>query len=73
MYRPDDVRQQQQAIRAGHLRDPRRQSIVVAVADLGGGHRVVLVDDRQRAELEQLGQRGARIEIAPAALAVFER
>ena len=73
VYRPDDVRQQQQAVGARHLRDPRREPVVVAVADLGGRHRVVFVDDRQRAELEQLGQRGARIEIAAPALAVFER
>ena len=51
-----DVRQQQQAVRARHLRDTRREAIVVAVADFGGRHRVVLVDDRQRTELEQLRQ-----------------
>ena len=44
-----DVRQQHQAVGAGHLRHARRQPVVVAVADLGGRHRVVLVDDRQRA------------------------
>ena len=53
---PGDIRQQQQAIRAGHLRDTRRQAIVVAVADFGGRHRVVFVDDRQCTELEQLRQ-----------------
>jgi hypothetical protein len=68
-----DIGQQQQAVRAGHLRHARREPVVVAVTDLRGRHRVVLVDHRQRAELEQLGQRGARIEIAAAVLAVFER
>ena len=54
------VRQQQQAIRARHLRDARRQPVVVAVADLGGGHRVVFVDDGQRTEFEQLATSVAR-------------
>ena len=40
------VRQQQQAVRARHLRDARGQPVVVAVADLGGRYGVVLVDDR---------------------------
>ncbi len=46
-----DVGQQHQAVGARHLRDARGQPVVVAVADLGGGHGVVLVDDRDRAEL----------------------
>ena len=68
-----DIRQQQQAIGADHLRHARREPIVVAVADFGGGHRVVLVDDRQRTEPQQLRQRGARIQIAAPVFAVFER
>ena len=69
---PVDVRQQHQAVRAGHLRHACRQAIVVAVADLGRGHRVVLVDHRQRAELEQRLERGARVQVAAAVLAVLE-
>ena len=68
-----DVRQQQQAVRAHHLRDTRREAVVVAIADFGGRDGVVLVDHRQRTEPDQLRQRGARIEIAAAAFAVFER
>src|SRR5262249_56343900 len=40
--------------------------------DRGGGHRVVLVDDRERAELQQRLERGTRVEVATAALAVLE-
>jgi len=69
---PLDVRQQHQAVRARHLRDARGQAIIVAVADLGGGHRVVLVDHRQRAEREERFEGGARVQVAAAALAVLE-
>ncbi len=41
-----NIRQQQQTVRADHLRDSRRQAIVVAVTDLGGGDCVVLVNYR---------------------------
>ena len=68
-----DIRQQHEAVRARHLRHARGQPVVVAVADLGGGDRVVLVDDRHRAQFEQRLERGARIQVAPAALAVLER
>ena len=67
-----DVREQHQAVRARHLRDPRRQAVVVAVADLGGRHRVVLVDHRQRIELEQRLEGRARVQIATTVLAVIE-
>ena len=46
---PVDVGEQHQAVGADHGGDARRQPVVVAVADLGGRHRVVLVDDRHRA------------------------
>ena len=70
---PVDVREQHQAVGRGHLRHARRQAVVVAVADLGGRHRVVLVDDRQRAERQQRLEGGARIQVAAALLAVLER
>ena len=43
-----DIRQQHQAIRFHHGGDTRGQPVIVAVADFGGGDRVVLVDDGQR-------------------------
>ena len=68
-----DVRQQHQAIGADHLRDARREPVVVAIADLGGRDRVVLVDDGDRAEPQQRRQRVARIQVAPPLLGVAER
>src|SRR5579871_4339424 len=47
-----DVREQHQTLRTRHLSDARREPVVVAVADLGGRDRVVLVDDGYRAERE---------------------
>ena len=44
-----DIREQHQAIGARHLRHARGQPVVVAVANLGGRHGVVFVDDRDGA------------------------
>ncbi len=41
-----DIREQHQALGAGHLRHTRAQAVVVAITDLGRGDRVVLIDDR---------------------------
>ena len=70
---PVDVGEQHQQVGAHHRRHARGQPVVVAVADFGGRHRVVLVDDRHRLHLEQRGDRGARVEIAAALLGVAER
>ena len=67
-----DVGQQHQAVRTRHLRDTGGETVVVAVADLGRGDRVVLVDDRDRAELEQRLQRVARVQVPPPLLGVAE-
>ena len=48
-----DVGQKHQHVGLGDVRDQRGQPVVVAEPDLLGGHGVVLVDDRQRAEREQ--------------------
>ena len=58
---------------ARHGGDAGRQPVIVAIADLGGGDRVVLVDDRHRLHLQQRRDGGARIEIAAALLGVAER
>ena len=50
-----DVGEQHQAVGAHHAGDAGRQAVVVAVADLGGRDRVVLVDDRHRALRQQRG------------------
>ena len=67
-----DVREQHEQIRPDHGRDARREAVVVAVADLGGGGGVVLVDDRHGAHLEQLLRRGARVEVATPLLGIGE-
>ncbi len=58
-----DVRQQHQRIRPDQMRDKRGKPVVVAEADLGGGHRVVLVDHRDHAELQELGERPLRVAV----------
>ena len=45
-------------------RDLRGEEVVVAEGDLVGRGRVVLVDDRDHAPLEQLAERLARVEVA---------
>ena len=60
-------------IGARHGGDARGQPVVVAVADFGGRDRVVLVDDRRGAHVEQAFDGRARVEIAPALLGVPER
>jgi hypothetical protein len=50
---PVDIGEQHQQVGAGHGRDARRQPVIVAIADFGGGDRIVLVDDRH-ADLQQL-------------------
>jgi len=68
-----DVGKQHQKVRAHHRRDAGRQAVIIAVADLGGGNTVVLVDDRDGLQLQQRRDGRARIEIAAAFLGVAER
>ncbi len=69
---PVDIREQHQAIGTGHLRDPRGQAVVVAVADLSRRYRVILVDYRYRAQAQERFERGACVQVAGALLAVFQ-
>ncbi len=68
-----DVGEQHQRVGADHLRDARRQTVVVAEADLGRRDRIVLVDHRHRAEREQLLDRGARVQVTAALFGVVGR
>ena len=68
-----DVGEQHEAIGAGHGGDAGREAVIVAIADLGGRDRVVLVDDRNAFQLQKLGERVAGVEIAAALLGVAER
>ena len=70
---PVDIGQQDQQVGAGHGGDAGGQPVIVAIADFAGGDRVVLVDDRHGADLQQLVDRGAGIEIAAALFGVAER
>ena len=45
-----DVGEQDQRLGQRHDRDPGREPVIVAEADLAGGHRVVLVDHRHDAQ-----------------------
>ena len=62
-----DVGQQHQPVGPHDVGDERGEAVVVAEADLVGGHRVVLVDDRHDAELEQPLERAARVGVVGAA------
>jgi hypothetical protein len=70
---PVHVRQQHQAIGTDHLRDACGQPIVIPVADLCGGHGVVLIDDWQGSELQQRAERAARVEVAASLFGVRQR
>ncbi len=66
------VGEQHEAVGARHLGDARREPVVVTIADLGCGHGVVLVDDRDRAEPQQRIERAARIQVATPHFGVAE-
>ena len=73
VVKPVDVGQQHQQVGAHHGGDARGEPVVVAVADLDGRHRVVLVDHRHAAPFQQLVDGRARVEIAAALFGVAER
>ena len=62
-----DVGEQHQAVGLHHMRHQRSEPIVVAEADLVGGHCVVLVDDRQHAELQQPRERPLSVAVVGSA------
>ena len=68
-----DVGEQHEAVGRHHGGDARRQAVVVAVADLRRRHGVVLVDDRDRLQVEQRLDGMARVEVAAPLLGVAER
>ena len=67
-----DVGEQDQQVGARHRCDPRGEAVIVAVADLAGCDRVVLVDDRNGAHGEETPKRRARVEIAAALFRVLQ-
>ncbi len=71
--KPVHVRQKDQCIGHDQLRDPRCQAVIIPVADLLGGNRVVLVDNGNHAPFDEPPQRTARVEETAAVLRVFGR
>ena len=67
-----DVRQQDEQVGADEDRHLRGEEVVVAEGDLVGRRRVVLVDDRDDAPVEQPAQRLARVEVVGARAHVEE-
>ena len=67
------VGEQDEQVRAGQHRHLGGEEVVVAEADLVGGGRVVLVDDRDDPPVEQLAQRAARVDVVGARAHVEER
>jgi hypothetical protein len=65
-----DVRQEDEEVGADQLACAGRQPVVVAVADLLGDHRVVLVDHRHDAEVEEGLKGGPGVEPATPDLGV---
>ena len=61
-----DIGEQYERVSLDHLSDQGGQAIVVAEAQLAGGHRVVLVEDRDDAEAEEAGQRRAHVRVVVA-------
>ena len=71
--KPRHIGEQNQEIRARHGRDAGGQAIVVAVAYFACRDRIVLVDDRHGAEIEEAANRRPRVQIAMALLGIAER
>ena len=67
------VGEQDEPVRADEHRDLRGEEVVVAEGDLVGGRRVVLVDDRHDAEVQQPAQGLTRVEVVRPRAHVEER
>ncbi len=70
---PVNVGQKHKAVCRHHAGHARSEPVIVAVTDLGSGHGVILIDDRDRPELEKCLDRVSRVEVAPSLLGIAER
>ena len=68
-----NVGQQNQNISPSHRGNLRGKTIVVAKADFVGCYGVILVNDRNNAQLKQRPHGRARIQVAAPVFTVFER
>ena len=66
VVQPVHVGEQHQRARPDQVRHEGREPVVVAEADLVGGHGVVLVDHRHRAQADEAGQRGSGVQVVVA-------
>ena len=71
--KPGDVGEQHEELGADQVRHEGGQAVVVAEADLLVGHRVVLVDDRDHAKVDQMAQGPARVQVLGAVHEVERR
>ena len=62
-----DVREEHQGVSRDHLGDQGGQAVVIAEAQLPGGHSVVLVEDRDDAEAEEAREGRAHVRVVVAA------
>ena len=70
---PGGVGEHHERVRVEQVGDERGEEVVVAVADLVVGDRVVLVHDREHAEVEQALQRLAGVQVLAAVHEVVRR
>ena len=67
-----DVGEKHEPLGRDHAGHARGEAVIVAIADLACGDRVVLVDHGHCAELDQRLQGRARVQIAPAAFGILQ-
>src|SRR5690606_22186151 len=67
VVQPVDVGEEHEQVGAHEVGDERPEPVVVAEADLGGGHGVVLVDDRDDPEVQQRLEGAAGVAVVAAA------
>ena len=58
-----DISEQNESISLNHLRNEGSEAIIVAEAQLSGGHRIILVQNRNDAEAEEARQRGTHVRV----------
>ena len=68
---PIDIGQQHQKIGRHHLGHPRGQPVIIAIANFFCGDRVIFIDHRHGAQIEQGRKGGPRIQPAPPHLCVI--
>ncbi|MNE78496.1 hypothetical protein D3C80_1749090 [compost metagenome] len=71
--KPVNIRQQNQKVGSSHRCNAGGKTVVVAITDFGCRDRIVFIDDRDRADLQKLIDRGTRVEIPPAFFRIRQR